>query len=158
MIMQENPARPSDIPSSQSFSNYFKQKNYSDFTLVCSDEVEIPIHRVFLAQQSVVFKAMFDIEMTEKEKKQVLIDDIDSKTMDEVLHYIYAGFLRPCDTEILIKIIYAAEKYELSELKSWCIDDLMTKVSLENVLSVLEAADLHNIKRLEERCLCEILG
>jgi hypothetical protein len=45
--------------------DFYMERLYCDFTIVCSDGVELPVHRIILAKESSVFKAMFSADMIE---------------------------------------------------------------------------------------------
>ena len=62
----------------------------SDLTIKCGEET-FQVHRIFLTSRSPVFKAMLDTEMVEAATGEILITDIDSPTLKEVIHFIYTG-------------------------------------------------------------------
>jgi speckle-type POZ protein len=127
-------------------SSCFKQllfsKDFSDVTLVSSDGKEIPVHRCILAARSSVFKTM-----VEKKSGVIVVDDIDGETMREMLRFIYTGTVENFET-IALKLIYAAEKYDLPDLKSMCDTKLTKQISQENVLEYLKLAEKSDLNEL----------
>jgi speckle-type POZ protein len=141
----------------ESFGKYINNSQYSDFTLVCSDGVEFPVHRLVLARASKVFDKMFEIDMCEKKENKAILSDINSATLQLMLRYIYANAKENIDVNTAVNVLYACEKYEIMELKNYCLATLMEKVEKENVLEVLITADVYNQPELEEKCLSIIL-
>jgi speckle-type POZ protein len=117
-------------------------KDFSDVTLVSSDEKEIPAHRCILATRSPVFKAM-----VEKKSGVIVAEDIDGETMLEMLRFIYTGTVENFET-IALNLIYAAEKYELPDLKSMCDTKLLEQISEETVLEYIELTEKFGLKEL----------
>lgn len=142
----------------ESFFEYLNNEKFSDFTLVCTDKVEIPVHRVILAQKSQVFAKMFDIDMCEKTDMKAQLGDINSKTMLEVLRFIYTGQSILNCVNLASSVLYAAEKYHLYELKCQSIAALIEKVNKDTVLDILKVADIFIEVELEEKCLSIILA
>lgn len=131
---------------------YFNNNEYTDFTLVCSDGKSIPVHRVFLAKKSPVFKEMF-----QQVQESVELETTDSETMKEVLRFIYCGASDFENVKLITNVLRAAEKYEISELIAKCIEALMEQINKENAVEILDIAVLHCQKELEKKCLCMIL-
>lgn len=152
---ESNPDRT--IKLYESFSDYINDKKYSDFTLVCADHIEIYVHRLILAKKSQVFEKMFDTEMYEKQENKAFLGDINSKTINATLHWMYTGSFNPFDVKLATSVLYAAEKYQLFDLKCHCIRELMRQIDKENALEVLRTADMYYERGLEEKCLCTIL-
>jgi speckle-type POZ protein len=128
-------------------AKYFDSKVFSDITIVCSDKKEIPAHRIILAR-SPVFAKIFTTEVA----KKIVVEDIDSDTMKELLRFIYIGYAQNLDT-LASQLLYAAEKYDLPELKSICATELIELLSLENVFASLVLADRYNEQSLLDECL-----
>lgn len=139
------------------YGDFVSDKTFSDFTFKCSDEVNVPVHRVVLAGKSTVFKNMFTVDMVEKRKKTATLPDIDSATLKKVLSFMYTDSTDQMSLEMIKNVLYAAEKYELSNLSSHCCQVLNQMLSQQNVCEVLKIADLHSIKELETKCLRMII-
>lgn len=140
-----------------SFSDYIDDRKYSDFILICSDNVEIYVHRLILAKKSQIFAKMFEIEMFEKRESKALIGDINSKTMNAVLRWMYTGKTSPYDVKLATSVLYASEKYQLFDLKCHCIRELLRQIDKFNALDILRTADLYYEAGLEEKSMCIIL-
>lgn len=140
--------------SCETCSFYFENAAYSDFTLMCADGVSLPVHRVFLAKKSPVFKTLFDAEMNEN---KTTLKDISSETMKEVLRFIYCGNTEMQDVLSITNVLHAAATYEIAELIALCIDALMEKIDKNNVMAILNIAYVYRHAELESKCLGVIL-
>lgn len=131
--------------------NYFDTKFLSDFKVICSDGVEIPVHRSILANFSPVLDAMFNSDMIESKNAVAKIEDIDSKIMTEILRFIYTQEVKNL-MELAPKILYGAEKYQLNKLKQICSSSMIENLCIGNTVEYFLLADRHNIQDLLERC------
>ena len=86
----------------------------SDFTLKCGSK-SFKVHKAILGARSKVFRAMFLSGMKEAVDGEAVITDIDEKTLEEILNYLYSGKLSGKDFAVK-SLCYAAKKYELDHL------------------------------------------
>ena len=114
----------------------FEDKNLTDFKLKCSDDEVLTCHKVILAARSPVFYAMMSIDMKEAQQGFAEVPDFDSKLMEQVLHFIYCNKVINLE-ELSYQLIFAAEKYELKELKRMCIEHIIKNLKIENVTESL---------------------
>jgi speckle-type POZ protein len=134
---------------------FFNSDVYSDFTIVCSDNVELPAHRCILAARTAVFEAVLRTCTMQGKTKKLTLNDIDSATMLEILRYIYTGKVQNLD-KLASQVLAAADKYDLKILKTMCEYKLCNQLAKDNVMNFLLLADRYHMKKLEERCF-EIL-
>ena len=88
----------------------------SDISIKTSCDGKIfRVHSLILTARSSVFRAMLDTEMVEAAKKEIVISDIDSDTVKEMIKFIYTGELS--DRLDLQCIWYAADKYDVNGLQ-----------------------------------------
>ena len=66
-----------------------------------------------------MFHAMFVHNMTESQEKKIEIEDLDIETVKDMLKYMYAGKIENLNTRSP-RLLEAADKYQLSELKEIC--------------------------------------
>ena len=95
--------------------------------------------------------------MFEIEQQDSVLKDISSATMKEVLRYIYCGSVYIDDVKLVTSVLHAAKTFEIVELINQCIDGLMEQVDKDNVMDILEIADMFGQKELEKKCLLVIL-
>ncbi len=137
---------------SKSYETLYNNKDISDFTLITADDEEIPVHKIILATRSEVFGRMMESQLKEGEAKKAKIDDISSTALKEFLRYLYCGRINNIDS-IAAELIYAAEKYDLKDLKPLCVLSLMKTISVEGAVDTLILSDLHNELSLKQFAL-----
>jgi len=143
-----------DVPTfdlGSKLGSALKEDCFSDVTLVVGSK-QFKAHKVILAVQSPVFKAMFESEMMESNSNRVEIDDINEKLMEETLTFIYTGKAPNVD-QMASELLFPADKYQLDHLKLMCEEVLCRNVKVENVVDVLVLADKHNANQLKTVCL-----
>lgn len=113
----------------------------TDFELLTSDHVIIKAHKAILAAHSPVFCTMLQTDMEEAKTGKVNIPDFDSKNMKELLRFIYCNEVENL-TEIDRSLIFAAEKYQIEELKKVCIQSIIKSLTVENVIEALKMSEL----------------
>ena len=109
---------------------------------------EIPAHKSILVSRSTYFDKMFNAGMQESESGRVEITDVEPTTFKAVLRYLYGSVLEEKEFEPLAKLIAAADKYGIDELKEICASALSTNLQVQDVIDALLLADLHNCQGL----------
>jgi hypothetical protein len=146
---------PLEMSIDDNYYEYLINKSYCDFTLKCSDGIDIPIHRLVLSKKSEVFKKMFELDLIERKNNgSAYCDDIESTTLMDVLRFIYTGSTK---IEMTSSILYAAENYKLVDLKLHCVEFLKKNINVDNALDIFKAAAKCNVEVLEEKALSFIL-
>jgi len=110
---------------------------FADVMLRC-DGKDIMCHKSILATASEVFRAMFQHEMKESLDGAVEICDIESKTLDALLEYIYTENVTK--DRCTVKLLMAADKYQIFRLATICMNELGRTLSSRTVLPVLAAS------------------
>lgn len=128
---------------SSDFGYLIQDNLFSDITLKCGD-VDIPAHRNILASRSPVFKAMLEKPMKENLTGEIQIEDIHPTTIKAMLYYVYCGKVSDFSEETACNLLYAADKYQLLELKEICVAHLKAAISFSNVFRILDVAVLHD--------------
>jgi speckle-type POZ protein len=139
--------------SPSGYKKILEDEVLSNFELKMNDGVALKAHKTILIAQSPVFFKMLTTEMTEAKKGFVDVLDFDSKTIREMLRFIYCGEVQNLD-EIASDLIFAAEKYEVQQLKEVCIDVITSKLAEDNILDALIIADrVTNTNKLLNKCI-----
>lgn len=73
-------------------ASHRSDSNFSDVTLVCSDLVKIPSHKMILSSSSDYFKTFF--EDICQQNPYICLDSISSKQMNSILDFIYFGIVK----------------------------------------------------------------
>ncbi|XP_043479720.1 speckle-type POZ protein-like [Leptopilina heterotoma] len=126
-------------------------ENFKDVKFKVANK-EFTAHKAILAIQSPVFAAMFNSKMSEELTSIVQIKDIKPTIFQQMLNFIYNVEIKDLD-KVALELFYVAEKYELKELKTNCINNLYKNLSLKTVIKTLEVADLYSILDLKSECL-----
>ena len=83
------------------------------------------------------------------------VEDIDADTFAAMLEFIYSSrvALNSLAKVSIANLLVAAEKYNLVDLKKLCEESLCVHMSVNNVLDMMELADLHNAANLRAMAL-----
>jgi len=141
---------------SQDIGSIFDTGRFSDCVIVCGSK-EYKCHKNILSARSTVFEAMFTHDMAENRSSSVSIIDLDDDTVYDMISYIYSGRVVQLDQKA-DRLLSAAEKYDLRELKSLCENALCENLTTENCLDLLVLADLHsasNVRMLALKFIVE---
>ena len=122
-------------------SDLMERTESSDFTITTScDGKRFPVHKLIVTARSSVFRAMLDTEMLESARREIVIPDIDSGTVKEMIRFIYSGELS--DSQLDLQAIWhAADKYDVNGLK----DAIFSKMKNE-MASGVNIADMFIIR------------
>ncbi|CAF0715893.1 unnamed protein product [Brachionus calyciflorus] len=107
------------------------QNKLCDFTLVCDDSTEFPIHRIVLSASSSYFKALFTNGMNETKNPVVYIKDIQSEIMKLIIgkHVII-------NSDNVERLLPAADRFQMFGLVAKCNEFLEKCLDFDNVLGI----------------------
>jgi len=136
-----------------------KEASFTDVMLECDDGVTIPCHRVVLAAQSTVFKAMFDNGFLEGATSTAKIRGYRSTTIKMMVAEMYGDreeFISSLCSQIndegfsvLLDLLSAAHQYDFPNLVSVCQRILIKRMSSDNAAEVYLKGFLTNLDRLK---------
>ncbi|XP_064456930.1 speckle-type POZ protein-like [Ornithodoros turicata] len=135
------------------FGEFIEDTQLSDFTFVVQD-TEFKAHRIVLAYQSQVFSAMV---RHSGNNRTASITDISPDTFRELLRFIYTGSAPNLDKNA-DKLLIAADKYLLNDLKKMCECSLYNQLSTENCLDTLLLAHYYACDYLKLGVMKFIIG
>lgn len=129
--------------------------HFADFiietTETSNEKKVLKAHKHVLAFGSPFFYGMLTSDMQETQNNIVKVTE-DSVVMKEVLRFIYSNEVENLDA-IANELVFAAEKYQIDDLKKMCLDNIIKTLNTENVLQTLVAADLlTKSEKLKEKC------
>ena len=151
MLVPHNIDKESTRNYMRKMKKIFHDGKFADATIVCQGK-EFPCHKAILAGRSSVFEAMFSPNFKEGMENKVEVEDVAADVIEDMLIFIYGGEvgdLQGRASELLV----AAEKYHLEDLKKFCEESLCVNITVENVLDMMELADLHNAANLRSMAL-----
>ena len=107
----------------------------ADFTLKTKTK-SFRIHKLIFGARSIVFKAMFQANMAEAQAGEVIIEDLDEDTVEEMIHFIYTGSLSGKQSDFQ-SLCQAARKYQL--------DSMMDLIDLKLMAAELDPGEVADI-------------
>ena len=116
-------------------------------------------HRVILATQSPVFRAMLLADMKEKITKKVNIIGIRPEVLAEMLHFIYTGVTSKEIAEADAgELLAAANQYQLDDLKKMCERVLCSSIRVDNCIEYMVLGNLHEAPQLKRKAMKTLSG
>lgn len=125
---------------SENLKRIFNNKDSCDTTLHVVDK-EYKVHRAILIAWSSVFAAMFQHETSEKQTGIISIPDCDPESFGEFLEFLYTGKLEKTSPCSALHLYETSEKYNVQELKAFCVEYLMKNLTVEILCDVVVIAD-----------------
>lgn len=95
---------------------------------------------------------MLNTNMDESESSKVVVEDVDSETMLELLRFIYCRKVNEI-SKVDDKLLIAANKYGIDELIPLCVSSLMDNLNIDNIMETLTLADLLDQGHLKSNCI-----
>ena len=125
------------------------KKDKTDVNIICEGEY-LPCYSQVLHLRSDVFAKMLDIDMKEKQTKEIEIDDMELNVCQAFVTFLHSDKFNETYTDGLL---YAAEKYNISTLKIACEEAFIKTISNHNLFSLINKADSYNSENLKSACL-----
>ena len=122
---------------------------FNDVTLQFGN-FSIGANRMVLACSSTYFETMFKSKMKERYESNILITGVDGKIADTLIDYIYNGQIT-IDHDSVMDILAGADYFQLDEVKQFCFEYLINRISLDNWYDVQTAAKLYRSDQLHEQ-------
>ncbi|CAI5484922.1 unnamed protein product [Closterium sp. Yama58-4] len=118
----------------------------------------IRAHRCILAAWSPVFSRMFETGFQEEKSKFVKIEDMDNRTLDLLLTFMYTGVVDlPVEISKGLLLLAAADKYGVQELKQRLDKGLCESINDDNAFECFKFSDMHSAALLREASSKHIL-
>lgn len=115
-----------------------------------SSSARIPAHKIILARDSAVFKAMFYGPM--KETGDIRLTNVSEAAFKEFLQFFYLAEVE-LDVENLVDVMHLGHKYMVAKCVDYCINFFKDVHNAENILIGLSLGILYG--NLELMTLCE---
>ena len=94
-------------------------------------------HKIVLASSSSFFRSLFTVDMSEKDKHTIDMENIDPATMSRVLDYVYTGSISEPKAQDARELYLAADYLILPGLKHKAVEIMVEALSAENCLRTL---------------------
>jgi speckle-type POZ protein len=96
------------------------------------------VHKCILMCRSPKFQAMFASEMIEKNQGVIFLEETDEVLFEKLLQWIYSGnVVMPEKIEDVCELMIIADEYFLNDLKMRCEEDIISKLSAENLIDIM---------------------
>lgn len=102
-----------------------------------------PAHRLILKAQSPVFAATLQSDMQEKVTGIIDIEDCDPSTFYDFLCFLYCGEVRKLSAENAFSLFTVADKYNVSDLRTMCMEFIKLNLSIDTFYDAIELAMLY---------------
>lgn len=142
-MFAKKPRQVDEKKSQMVFKELWDSRCFADFTIKVQEnlEMEIKVHKLVLATQSLVFAAMFNNDMLEKRSSEMTIIDFSSSSVEEFLHYFYVGLIPSVKNSL--EIFELSVKYEVEKLKTEMENTIVNNIEYYDAFQVLELGNLH---------------
>lgn len=108
----------------------------------------ISAHRVILSAASPYFRAMFTIDMKEKQQAEIILNDIHGHDLKILIEFCYTSVIDINESNVY-GLLEAATRMEFHHLEQKCYDFLSGNLSVSNCLIVWAAVDpFANLRQL----------
>lgn len=98
--------------------------------------------------RSLVFAAMFEHDTSEKRTGIIDIPDCDPDSFHDFLDYLYCGKLENISFPSSLHLYKISDKYNVQELKSFCVEFMEQNLTEENVCDAVILAELYDETKL----------
>ncbi|XP_062537353.1 speckle-type POZ protein-like isoform X1 [Armigeres subalbatus] len=129
------------------FEGLLQSERYTDVVIVVQNR-ELKAHKFMLASQSIVFEAMFESDMREKQESRIIISDLEYEVIEQMLLYMYTSKV-PKLKSLADRLLVAADKYALDDLKVVCEQALCEDLTTNRAIELLALAELYNASQLK---------
>lgn len=140
-----------EIVIKNGLAQLFHQQTACDVQFRLKHQKSIGAHEAILTAGSPVFAAMFRSDLVECQTRTVTIADLDLDVFNQLLVYLYTGKAPELESELITQSLYeAADKYAVEPLKNECVEVLLTRIELSNVVDMLVWSHHRSIPKLVE--------
>jgi len=135
----------------QDLDSHFMSEEYSDVTISCGEK-DFSCHKIILTSRSPVFKTMLEQDMKENRTGRIEIKDMNLDVLEDLLKYIYSGDSPNIDSHAE-ELFFAADLYQLEDLKKACELKLSSFLDVDNCINLLILGELHQALTLKADAL-----
>ena len=118
-----------------------------DVRLQTQDGASVCAHRLILCAASPYFKAMFTGNLLEKDKRTVIINDVNGKALEQIVQFIYTSSIE-IDSETVEDLLSSSNLLQVKEIVDVCCGFLKEQLHPSNCLGITELADRFSCKEL----------
>lgn len=129
------------------FTEFKASGEFSDFTIKIRGK-DFKVHKAVLAAQSPVFNKTFTSNDDATEQTFTKVKNFSGEAFESLMDFFYSGNLG--DDVDAMKIFELATVFEVSVLKTICIDRILDTLCQANALEAYNFARQHNLDQLKQ--------
>merc|ERR1711988_270509 len=134
-----NFASTSLAKSFQSLYNKREESATTDFTVVCQDDSEIPVHSFVLSISSDVLETALTGEFKESHEKKIHLKTYDPKSVQQFISFLYGFELEQNDLQIAKDLTVMGGVYNIPSLQEATAEALVDHVNIDNLVEMMES-------------------
>ncbi|CAM6097110.1 unnamed protein product [Calypogeia fissa] len=119
-------------------------------TIIDVDGVQISVHRLILADKSLVFRKMFASGLVENLKGVIRIAETTHQVMQAVITYCYTTEITFSSEVPPDEVLKVAHKYEIGHLKTLCDQELCRRIDMKNLPHMLKVSRQFEAIKLQQ--------
>ncbi|XP_036377773.1 kelch-like protein 40b [Megalops cyprinoides] len=119
---------------------------FVDCVLKIKDK-EFPCHRLVLAACSSFFRAMFQSDLEEFKKREIVLEEVEPNIMEMILKYIYTSNINVTEQNVQ-DIFTVANLLQIPSIFTVCVSFLQKRLSLSNCMAIFRLGLMLDCPRL----------
>ena len=144
-LIVHNPNYGEDVLSK--LNQLRSEESFTDAVL-CVDTVEFPCHRNVMAVSSPYFKAMFTIDLRERNTNKIDVNEVTPVTLRRVIDYAYTGRIE-ITVDNAQEMLAAGSMFQYPAIVDACCEFLAKHLHSSNCLGIENFAQMHSCSKLE---------
>uniref|UniRef100_A0A914PUL0 BTB domain-containing protein n=1 Tax=Panagrolaimus davidi TaxID=227884 RepID=A0A914PUL0_9BILA len=121
--------------------------------IVCDRKIEgqshiFDVNTTMLSQRSATFKQLFEVNMDES----ILIEGVPDRTLEMVIDFCHGKSLTECSNSDMSSLLFFAYTWDIVDLKKFIEEQMIQKMTPENVVIYANAAILSHSEIVGNAC------
>jgi len=125
-----------------------KSEDLADFTINVQG-AKIRAHKHILAAKSSFFRSMFSSGLNESQSSVLNVQDEEYQIYKTLLDFVYGNVVPEYAKEDTKKLLIAAHKYRLEELKDVCENQMFSHLDRDSALDLSDFAEIYDCSSLK---------
>ena len=126
--------------------------DHSDLIIKVKGE-EFRLHKSILVARSAFFESRFKNEVQEITPGTLIIDDCEPSYFSSLIYYLYTGSAENLCPENVCGLYEVSLTYQVEQMKSECIQFMMSTISIDNFCDYTALALKHDEKELFQKAV-----
>jgi len=133
------------IKSFQALYNKREESANMDFTVVCQDDSEIPVHSAVLSASSDVLEMALTGEFKESHEKKIHLKTYDPKSVQQFIRFLYGFELEQNDLQIAKDLTVMGGVYNIPSLQEAAAEALVDHVNMNNLVEIMDFVKINSV-------------